>query len=79
MTFYSFSKNISVLRKTYKFTLIEFASLINMVDSIAKSFGISAIAKLPIDPNFAKLSDAGQIETYDIDYVDSIIDVISKI
>lgn len=30
MSFCIFSKNISVIRKTYKFTLIEFASLINM-------------------------------------------------
>ena len=48
------------------------------VDKIAESFGVKAVAKLPIDPEFAKLSDKGEIETFDKDYVDSIVDVITK-
>ncbi len=46
---------------------------------IAERYGIPATAQLPIDPQFAKLVDAGQVETYDVDgALDSIIAQIEQ-
>lgn len=49
------------------------------IDNIAKSFNINAISKLPIDPNFARLTDQGKIEEYENDYISDVVNVIEKI
>lgn len=48
-------------------------------EAIAKRYSIPATAQLPMDPEFAKLVDAGQVETYDVnEALDSIIAQIAK-
>ena len=46
------------------------------VDKIASDYKIKSIAKLPINPNFAKLSDNGKIDEFDGSYLDDIINEI---
>jgi len=41
------------------------------VESVAESFGIEKIAKLPIDPSIAKYCDKGDIESLDVSFLDS--------
>ena len=48
------------------------------IEQTAKEYGIETVAKLPINPEFAKLSDTGAIENVDGDYLDSIINAITK-
>lgn len=48
------------------------------IDAIAKEYGISIVAKLPINPEFAALSDGGNIEQFNGDYLDKIVDEITK-
>ncbi|MBN2879437.1 MAG: Mrp/NBP35 family ATP-binding protein [Clostridia bacterium] len=48
------------------------------VDAVAKEHSIELIAKLPIDPEFAKLSDEGKIENYNSDELNKIIDFLGK-
>lgn len=49
------------------------------IDSVASDFLIDTIAKLPICPKFANLSDKGQIEKFDGDYLNSVVEKILKI
>ena len=49
------------------------------IEETASKYKIDSIAKLPINPEFASLSDAGKIEDFSGDYLDSIIDSILKI
>jgi Mrp family chromosome partitioning ATPase len=49
------------------------------VDKVASEYGIDTTAKIPIDPNFASLSDKGTIELLDSNYLDNIFDKIEKI
>ena len=49
------------------------------IDSVASDFLIDTIAKLPICPEFANLSDKGQIEKFDGDYLNSVVEKILKI
>lgn len=49
------------------------------VDEIAKELGIKVLIKLPINPEFASLSDNGKIEDVSVDYFTEIIDKIEKI
>ena len=46
------------------------------IEQTAKDFGIENIAKLPINPEFAKLSDNGEIEEFKGNYLDSILEAI---
>lgn len=49
------------------------------VDVVATEFNIKNVAKLPINPEFAKLSDNGMIEEFDGEYLNGILDEILKI
>jgi len=42
------------------------------VDEIAEKYGISNVARIPIDPTFAALSDRGEIEDYKADWLDEL-------
>ena len=44
------------------------------VDKVAVEYGIDTTAKIPIDPNFASLSDKGTIELFDGNYLDKIFE-----
>ena len=46
------------------------------IEQTAKEFGIENVAKLPINPAFAKLSDNGAIENFEGNYLDNILDAI---
>lgn len=49
------------------------------IDKTAAEYGINTVAKLPINPEFSALSDAGDIESFSGDYLDSVLDMINKI
>lgn len=49
------------------------------VDAVATEFGIKTTAKLPINPELAKLSDSGKIEEFNAEYLNAIFDEILKI
>ena len=49
------------------------------IEKIAKEYGIESIAKLPINPEFAKLADAGNIEEFAGNYLDNIVKKILSI
>ena len=49
------------------------------VEKVAKSFSIDTFARLPLNPNFAKLCDAGDVEGIEGDYLESIVDKITKL
>ncbi len=49
------------------------------IDKTAEEYSIKTVAKLPINPEFAALADAGDIESFKGDYFDGVIDVISKL
>lgn len=40
------------------------------IEEVAKEFNLDILAKLPIDPNLAKLCDAGEIERFEGDYME---------
>jgi Mrp family chromosome partitioning ATPase len=42
------------------------------IDEIAEKYGISEVARIPIDPVFAALSDRGEIENYKADWLDEL-------
>ena len=46
------------------------------IDALAESYGIDAVSKLPIDPKLASLADKGEIEAYDTDALDVILEKI---
>lgn len=48
------------------------------IDDIAKEFNIKAVAKLPINPEFAKLSDKGEIDKASVD-LESIFNVVENL
>ncbi len=45
-------------------------------DKVAAQNGITSVAKMPINPELAKLCDAGEITSGQIDYLDNIVDKI---
>ena len=48
-------------------------------EAVAKRYQIPSYATLPIDPTFAKLSDEGKIEDYEVgDALDPVIDIILR-
>jgi Mrp family chromosome partitioning ATPase len=48
------------------------------IDSLAEKYGTEVLAKLPIDPELASLSDKGVIELFEGDYLESAADIIEK-
>ncbi len=46
------------------------------VEETAKEFGISTVAKIPINPEFAKLCDNGMVEDIKCDFLNQMIDSI---
>lgn len=49
------------------------------IDKTAEEYGIDVVAKLPINPEFASLSDKGRIEDFKGEYLDEIINTIIKL
>lgn len=49
------------------------------VEKVAKEFDIKATDKLPINPKFANFADSGEIENFDGDYLNNIIQVITSL
>ena len=49
------------------------------IEETAKQYGIDVVAKLPINPEFAKLSDSGNIEQFDGDFLNTVIDKLLNI
>ena len=49
------------------------------INETAKKYGIETISKLPINPKFASLSDAGKIEDFSGDYLNAVVDKILNI
>ncbi len=47
-------------------------------ESLAQSFGIPAIARMPLDPEISKLADAGRIDLYETDALDNVFAQIEK-
>ncbi len=43
------------------------------IDSYASSRGLDVLARIPLDPEFAKKCDEGQIEDYAPDFMDSLV------
>ena len=48
------------------------------IEQTAKEYGIEKVARIPINPEFAKLSDDGEIEDFDGDYLDAVLEEIIK-
>ncbi len=46
------------------------------IEEIAKEYQIKTVAKLPVNPDFAKLSDRGLIENFEGDYLDCVLEKI---
>ena len=49
------------------------------IDALAERLGIPNVAKLPIKPEFAALADAGIIESFDGEWLDTLADYVEKI
>ena len=49
------------------------------VDKIAEEYGLKVLAKLPIDPSFAKCCDEGKIEEFKGDYLKDAVTEIENI
>ena len=49
------------------------------VDEVAAKHGLPVLAKCPIDPELARLSDAGLIETYGGQYLEGAADACEKL
>lgn len=49
------------------------------IDEIAKEYGLSVLAKIPIDPQIAQMVDAGKIEYLDVPYMEKAAENIIAI
>ena len=49
------------------------------VEENAERYGISVTAQIPIDPVLAKACDSGNVESYETDALDKIMDMLEKI
>ena len=49
------------------------------IENTAKEYSIKTVAKLPINPEFAALSDSGKIEDFNGDYLDVVLEEILKV
>lgn len=50
----------------------------SQIDTVAEKFGLEVLARIPINPDFAKISDRGLIELFEGDYMDRLADVIEE-
>ncbi|MDO4940737.1 MAG: Mrp/NBP35 family ATP-binding protein [Erysipelotrichaceae bacterium] len=50
----------------------------DVTQEIADKYGLDVVGKLPIDPVLANLSDDGDIESYDSNLLDKLIDKLTK-
>lgn len=50
----------------------------DVTQEVAEKYGLEVVGKLPIDPVLANLSDDGNIESYDSNLLDKLIDKITK-
>ena len=48
------------------------------IDEIAKDFDLDVLAKLPINPEFAKACDNGAIEGFDSSYIEPAVDKLEE-
>ncbi|MDY5575987.1 MAG: Mrp/NBP35 family ATP-binding protein [Lachnospiraceae bacterium] len=48
------------------------------VEEIAKKYDIDTFAKIPMDPEIAKLCDTGNIEAFDKDWLDTVVEKLEK-
>ena len=48
------------------------------IEEVAQKFDLPVLAKLPIDPELASLTDKGLIELFEGDYVENACDIIEK-
>lgn len=48
------------------------------IDEIAEEHNINLIAKMPIDPQLASSCDNGSIETFEVNYLDSITKILEE-
>lgn len=44
------------------------------IDSISEALNLDVLGKMPIDPKFAELSDSGEIEKFDGDYLNKAVE-----
>ena len=49
------------------------------IDKTAENYGIEVVGKLPINPDFAKLCDEGQIDKFEGDYLNNVLEKILSI
>lgn len=49
------------------------------IEKIAKLYNIDCVSKLPINPDFAKFADGGNIEDFDGSYLDTIVEKVLSI
>ena len=50
-----------------------------MVSSQLTLYHLPVLAKMPLNPEFAKEADAGMIETFAGDYLDGAADAVAKL
>lgn len=48
------------------------------IDEIAKEHNINILAKMPIDPKLASSCDKGSIETFEVNYLNSILQILGE-
>lgn len=48
------------------------------VEEIANKYDIDTFAKIPMDPEIAKLCDTGNIEAFDKDWLDTVVEKLEK-
>ena len=48
------------------------------LDEVAKEHGVEVLGRLPVDPKLAKACDAGAIELFEGDWLDSAADKIEQ-
>ena len=48
-------------------------------NALAESYGIPAVARLPIDPALTKLCDAGRIEEFEGEYLNALCDTLAEL
>lgn len=48
------------------------------IDNYAKENGLNVLAKLPLDPELAKVCDRGLIELFEANYLDGAVEVLEK-
>ena len=49
------------------------------VEEVAKAYDLAVLAKMPLNPELATLSDKGKIEDANVDYLDKALDLIESL